>query len=422
MSDSSLNIGFVSTRIAGSDGVSLETDKWAEVLQDLGHECFFFAGQCDRAQERSRVVPEAHFSHPAVQQINADLFDNCTRTASTSEAIHELWQILVRALRDFIDDFGLQLLIVENALSIPMNVPLAVALTEIIAETNIAVVAHHHDFAWERERFSVNAAEDYLRASFPPDMPTIRHVVINSFGASQLALRSGIRATLIPNVMDFDSPPSVPDAFCDDLRAALGIGNDEVLMLQPTRVVPRKRIERAIELARWIDMPCSLVITHGVGDEGIDYKEYLDDYARVLAVRVLFADRHFAPQRGDPADGQKTYALADAYHHADLVTYPSRVEGFGNAFLETIYYRRPLVMSRYEIFKTDIRPKGFRVIGFDSYIDRATVRRAREVLHHPDQVAEIVDHNFALGRKYYSFAVLRKRLSVLIDECRELMM
>ena len=422
MSHPSSRIGFVSTRLAGTDGVSLETEKWTEVLQDLGHECFFFAGECDRPAERSRVVPEAHFEFSAVQEINADLFENYTRSAKTSEAIHEVWRILLRALREFIDDFGLQLLIVENALSIPMNVPLAVALTEIIAETNIAVVAHHHDFAWERERYAVNAAEDYLRASFPPDMPTIRHVVINSFGASQLALRTGIRATLIPNVMDFDTPPSVPDEFCDDLRTTLGIGSDDVMLLQPTRVVPRKRIERAIELARWLDVPCGLVVTHGSGDEGSDYKQYLEDYAKVLGVRVLFAEERFAPQRGKAADGQKTYALADAYHHADLVTYPSRVEGFGNAFLETIYYRRPLVISRYEIFKTDIRPKGFQVIGFDSYIDRHTVQRARDVLRSSDELRTIVEHNFALGRQHYSFAVLKDRLCALIDECREQMM
>ncbi|QDU74553.1 Glycosyl transferases group 1 [Bremerella volcania] len=422
MADTSLRIGMVSTRLTGTDGVSLESEKWTRVLQDLGHECFFFAGQSDRSAERSRVVPEAHFEFPAVREINADLFENYSRSATTSEAIHELWRILLRALREFIDDFGIQLLIVENALSLPMNVPLAVALTEIIAETNIATVAHHHDFAWERERYAVNTAEDYLRASFPPDMPTIRHVVINSFGASQLALRTGIRATLIPNVMDFDSPPSVPDEFCDDLRATLGLGSEEVMLLQPTRVVPRKRIERAIELARWLDRPCSLVISHESGDEGSDYKEYLEDYANVLGVRVLFADEHFATQRGSLPGGQKIYALADAYHHADLVTYPSRVEGFGNAFLETIYYRRPLVISRYEIFKTDIRPKGFEVIGFDSYIDRHTVQSTCDVLDNSDESERIVEHNFALGRKYYSFSVLKQRLCALIGECREQLM
>jgi hypothetical protein len=33
-------IGFVSTRLAGTDGVSLETDKWERVLAELGYETF----------------------------------------------------------------------------------------------------------------------------------------------------------------------------------------------------------------------------------------------------------------------------------------------------------------------------------------------------------------------------------------------
>ena len=55
---SSHRIGFISTRFAGTDGVSLETSKWAHVLEEMGHVCYYFAGQCDRPAERSRVVPE----------------------------------------------------------------------------------------------------------------------------------------------------------------------------------------------------------------------------------------------------------------------------------------------------------------------------------------------------------------------------
>ena len=54
------NIGFVSTGIAGTDGVSLETGKWAEVLDELGYSCFYFAGELDRPEERCMLCPKAH--------------------------------------------------------------------------------------------------------------------------------------------------------------------------------------------------------------------------------------------------------------------------------------------------------------------------------------------------------------------------
>jgi hypothetical protein len=33
------NVGFVSTRFAGTDGVSLETAKWADVFEGVGFSC-----------------------------------------------------------------------------------------------------------------------------------------------------------------------------------------------------------------------------------------------------------------------------------------------------------------------------------------------------------------------------------------------
>ncbi len=410
-------IGFISTRLAGTDGVSLETAKWVQVLNGFGHECFYFAGESDWPAERSYLVPEAHFNHPLIRELNNDLFDNTTRSPKTSMAVQQLKDHLKVHLHGFLRRFNPQLLVVENALSIPMNVPLGLALTELIAETGLPTIGHHHDFAWERTCYALSAADDYLRAAFPPVLPSMHHVVINSFAAHQLALRTSASSTLIPNVMDFDTPPPPPDAYAADLRQTLGLAADERLLLQPTRIVPRKGIERAIELARRLDMKCALVISHGARDEAYAYLHYLRQYAQLLNVRVIFAAEHVGYQRGQTAEGRKRYALADLYQHADLVTYPSLVEGFGNAFLETIYYRRPLVMSAYEIFITDIQPKGFRVIIFDEFLDQSTVDQVRTVLLNPALATEMGQVNYDLGCRYFSYRTLEKRLVALLDEC-----
>jgi hypothetical protein len=63
-------------------------------------------------------------------------------------------------LYEFIEHFSLDLLIPENFLAIPLNIPLA--LTELIAETCLPLIAHHHDLAWERKRFLVNSLADYI--------------------------------------------------------------------------------------------------------------------------------------------------------------------------------------------------------------------------------------------------------------------
>ena len=412
-----VHIGFISTRFAGTDGVSLEAQKWADILTGMGHECFYFAGESDRAEDRSYVVPEAHFKHPQILDIGKDLFDDYTRSSETTGSIQRLRYYLKEHLYQFVLNFALDLLIVENALSLPVNVPLGLALAEFVAETQIPTIAHHHDFTWERKRFSVTAASDYIRAAFPPTLPGVIHVVINSFAARQLGLRTGASAVLIPNMMDFGNPPPEQDEYGSDLRTALGLEPGQHFLLQPTRIVPRKRIELAVELARRLELDCQLVITHQSGDEGTAYEKYLRNYADLIGVKVIFGSEIVNHKRTELPDGRKVYSLADAYRASELVTYPSTIEGFGNALLETIYYCRPIVISTYEIFKTDIQPKGFRVIGFEDFIEEDTVHMAREVLLNPDLSEEMAKHNYEVGRRYYSFQTLESQLALLMNRC-----
>lgn len=414
-----MRIGFISTRLAGTDGVSLETLKWVEVLTSLGHECFCFAGESDWPEERSYVVPEAHFMYPEVLGLQVDLFDDYVRSRETSRKVQVLKEKLKDHLYNFFESFELDLLIAENVLAIPMHVPLGLALTEVIAETDMQTIGHHHDFAWERRRFKVSAASDYQMGAFPPILHSVHHVVINSYGARQLALRTGASSMLIPNVMNFDTPPPEPDDYVADLRSVLGLVPGEYMLLQPTRVVPRKRIEHAIELTSRLNrqgLHSALVISHSTGDEGTAYESYLRSLAELMSVRVVFASDMFGHKRGQTPDGRKVYSLADAYLVSDLVTYPSTVEGFGNAFLETIYYRRPIVMASYEIFKRDIEPKGFDVIRIEDFITDDTVEQAAALLCNPDRALEMCQRNFELGRHYYSYQVLERYLAILVNQ------
>jgi glycosyltransferase involved in cell wall biosynthesis len=409
-------IGFISTRFCGTDGVSLETTKWEKVLNHLGYECFFFAGESDWPETHSYTIDEARFDHPEILGMNKDLFDDYRRSPETSAKIEQIKRHLKNHLYRFSNKFNIQLLIVENALSLPMNVPLGLATTEFIAETEIPTIAHHHDFVWERTRYAISAAEDYLQAAFPPTLRHIQHVVINSYAERELALRTGMSASLIPNVMDFEgSKPSKFDDYAHDLRQKLEIAPDAHLLLQPTRIVPRKRIEQAIELTRRLGRTAVLVISHHGGDEGKDYEQYLHEYAQLLDVPVKFAADFFAFHREVTTEGKKIYSLADAYSQANLVTYPSRIEGFGNAFLEAIYHRRPIIMNNYEIFKTDIRPKGFSVIGYDNFIDQACIHAVQKILDDSTQVEEMVTANYEIGRKFYSYQVLERRLASLLE-------
>ncbi len=195
--------------------------------------------------------------------------------------------MLKQALRSALKRFDIDLIIAENCVTIPMNIPLGLAVVETVMETGIQCIAHHHDFIWERERYLVNAVDDYLKAAFPPMLRQMEHVAINTQAASEFNRRTGLPCRVIPNVMDFDSPPAPPDEFSKDFRETIGVEPDEILILQPTRVIQRKGIESTVELVRRLNGPaCRLVISHAAGDEGDDYAERVQDYARLLGVEA----------------------------------------------------------------------------------------------------------------------------------------
>jgi hypothetical protein len=157
------------------------------------------------------------------------------------------------------------------------------------------------------------------------------------------------------------------------------------------------------------------VISHASGDEGYEYQARVRDYAQMLNVRALFIQELISDRRGVTSDGRKIYELKDVYPHADLVTYPSLAEGFGNAFLEAIYHRRPILVNNYSIYFFDIKPKGFDVIEMDDFITDETVRKTREILADPDRVRRMTETNYALCLKHYGYRLLETKLRHILS-------
>ena len=407
-------VGFVSTRIAGTDGVSLETYKWYQVLERNGHQCFFFAGDLDTPEDRSFLEPKAHFDEPEILEIHNKCFGATTRERSVSERIHKLKDYLKSRLYEFCRNFDLDIIIPENALAIPMNIPLGMAITELVAETGMPAIAHHHDFSWERKRFLINSVQDYLQYAFPPLLGSLRHVVINSEASRQLSYRRGISNTIIHNVFDFGNHIKV-SRNSNLLRNELGFEKDDLFVLQPTRIVPRKWIERAVELVSLLDQKKRrLVVSHESGDEGDLYAERVFEYAQRLGVELIYIGDKIGSSRCFQVPSDKKYTIDDVYHSSDLVTYPSGYEGFGNAFVEAVYFKRPIVVNRYSIYIEDIEPCGFEVIPFDGFITKRVVDRIKQFLA-PENVRSTVEKNYELGKRYFSYEVLERDLLPIIE-------
>lgn len=53
------------------------------------------------------------------------------------------------------------------------------------------------------------------------------------------------------------------------------------------------------------------------------------------------------------------------------------IEGFDNALLEAIYYRCPVLINRYPVYRADIEPKGLSLIEIDGAVTTETVTAVR---------------------------------------------
>ena len=97
------------------------------------------------------------------------------------------------------------------------------------------------------------------------------------------------------------------------------------------------------------------------------------------------------------------------------MTYPSEYEGFGNAFLEAIYHKQPLVCNRYLMYRTDIEPCGFKTVVFDGYLTNDTVKEVNNLLDNPQLRQEMVDHNYEVAKEFFSYEVLEAELRLMVE-------
>ena len=411
-----MNIGFISTRLAGVDGVSLETQKLAHVFSEMGHDCFYCAGQLDGNAQPGYLIPEAHFTHPEAKALHDEAFAKPTLAPEFFARLYASADAIRAELEKFVAKYSIDLIVPQNALTIPMNLSLGIAIADLIKRTRIKTLAHHHDFYWERDRFINNGVQDQLNEAFPPDLQPIVHMVINKPMQQRLKAIKGIDALYLPNVFDFETPPPEPDNYAMTFREEIGLSDDDLIVLQPTRIVRRKGIELAIELMRRLDDErLVFVITGYEGDEKGGYGDWLKMQAERSGIRYKFIGEYVASERGE-INGHKVYDLWDVYPHAHLITYPGIYEGFGNALIETVYFRKPLVVNTYPMYLSDIKPAGINAVEFHYDITDATLKDTRRLIDDADYRAEVVEHNYQVGLEKFSYIILRQVLSTALEK------
>jgi len=261
MERDTFRIAVVSGKLGGVDGVSLEVDKWIGILRDMGHEIYTISGQYVHRLsgiplERQLEIPDIRFTSDFQHQVELEAFPHMwrhpahpspTEIDQICDRIETAGRELAAVMHDYVKEQDIDVVIAQNTNAMPMTLLGGMAVYYLATDYRVATIFHHHDFWWERSRFSNNRLEKLLNRIMPPVDLGLEHVVISSYAAHILASLKRVQPHIIPNCEDYENPP-VPDEYNGNFRSDFGFRDEDILVVQPTRVVPRKRIEDSLYL------------------------------------------------------------------------------------------------------------------------------------------------------------------------------
>jgi mannosylglucosylglycerate synthase len=336
-------IAMLSFRLRSTDGVSIVAATWEALLADLGWKVITVAGEGPVDRTLPGLALDAG-EPPTRSELDAALADA-------------------------------DVVVVENTLTIPMNLPVSRAVAAALRGR--PALLHHHDPPWHRERFACHrrTARGRLRPGATWPSPTSCASNWRS-GAGSTPPRSGTAST-------WTRAPGDREA----TRAALGVAPDERLLLHPVRAIDRKEVPTAIALAESVGGTYWLP---GPAEEG-----YAPTLERLLAATTCRVLRMPMPSQ------------ADGYAACDAVLFPSSWEGFGNPPIEAAVHRRPVVVGPYAV-ADELRPLGFTWLPHD---DPGPLL---EALRRPDPAA--LERNHAVARQWFGLDRVRDSLATLLDD------
>jgi len=416
-------VAIISTRLGGIDGVSIEAAKWAKAYKKMGFEVIFIAGRFQdglKAKDRF-ILGLADYYDDRISDIRKRAFSSQKQDEYDDKdlirSINEAKDIIKKRLKDILLDESVDHLSIENALSIPLNIPLGIAITEVIKDLGLSSVTRHHDFFWERKEFGDSRVDDILKRYFPPDLVDLKHVVINTIARDSIIRNKDIEPTYIPNIFDFDILEGLKDRR-KEVRDFLEVGESDYLFLQPTRIIQRKRLERSIELvsrlSKRLKNKVILFISGRPEEDEIKYFYKILAIAKEKKINLILNEDYTC--KSYSFKGKKVFerfSIYDIYNGCDLVTLPSDIEGFGNPVIESAVFKKPLFVNRYPVLK-DMLEKGFDFAVINKAVDDAAIEKVSRFLKDRGFCEKVATKNFEIVKKHYSISFLIQKLGKIL--------
>jgi mannosylglucosylglycerate synthase len=470
-----LNYGIIHSLIGKNDGVSIVIDQSVNAMVkemgiQLGNIYYLAAHSSPRFNAQTHDV----FWHK--NEVHSTIIRNFSQPddGSLDNLIHENALVARDIIAEFVQRNNIDIIIAHN-ISHPYNFITAVGLGyyfESLREQNIIwpkILVWWHDSYFEREQFEnpnpiIRKYLKYLPGTYVDGIvfinstqPALARKVFEKYGTNRLDEYFADRTVVIPNTHDITwdwekynwegneliCPPQdiynrsfFKNIGLTALVESAGFTMDEtVVLLQHTRIVPRKKIELAIDLAFELEKrfhtagnkKCiALLISGHSGDEQVKYKEFLAEYYALKkeqnpgsAVFMIFGENRILSHRDIIVD-KKYYSFFEVPSIISAVggigTYFSQVEGFGNNLLEMLAAGLPVVINKYHVFKSDLEPLGFELPHVEENIlDPEMIETTYKLATDYAFRNHLVRHNLGIISEKLGHRVIAQLLTPLIN-------
>ncbi len=474
MNISNLRIGIIHSLIGKNDGVSIVIDQTVHAMVNhmgirLGNIFFLAAHSSPRFNAEINEV----FWHKNELHTEIIATFNQKPASDLDERIHKESIYAKEIIANWVNDNGIDLIIAHNT-SHPYNFITAVGLGyyfDDLRKQNFIwpkLMVWWHDSYFERSIFSnpnsvVKKYLKYLPGTYIDAIAFINHQQIELGKKIFSRFNSGVtksffksRSVVVPNTSAAECICDKPNekgfvapevdrynkSFWKDCGLLKHLNkqgytlDDAAILIQHTRIVPRKKIETAIELAFKLDNKFNsegrkgcvvLLVTGHSGDEQHYYKGWLNEYYQNLlsenpTANVIFImGESIILSHRDIIVDKKYYKFSElpgiVATQGGIGTYFSEVEGFGNNLLELISFGVPAVINKYKVFKTEIEPIGFILPAVDNCVlTPKLVDEAYRLLTDFPYRNKVVRHNLKILKKNLGHHIIAEKLEPLFQE------
>jgi len=481
MDISHLNYGIIHSLIGKNDGVSIVIDQSVNAMVKnlnipLGNIYFLAAHSSPRFNAHTNDIfwhkNEVHKT--IISHFNDPGDESDPESVTFDRLIHENAILARDIIAEFVQQNSIDIIIAHNTSHL-YNFITAVGLGyyfEELRSQNLIwpkILVWWHDSYFEREQFAnpgpvVRKYLKYLPGTYVDGIvfinstqPALARKMFENYGVRRVNEYFSERTVVVPNTHDLKwdwksrdwntseliYPPQ--DNYNKSFFKDIGLSgiiekagyamSETLILLQHTRIVPRKKIEFAIDLAFELEdrfgamgtRKCIVLLISGhSGDEQAKYKEFLVSYYTIKkeehagsAVFMIFGEDIVLSHRDIIVD-KKYYNFSEVpsivASAGGIGTYFSQVEGFGNNLLEMLAAGLPVIINRYGVYITDLEPLGFNLPYMEENImDPALIETTCKIATDFTYRNQVVVHNLRVLSEKLGNSIISDSLGPLIN-------